>query len=376
VSLAYLLAENLRCWRKVELDLDPGLNLIWGSNGSGKSSLLEAAFLLGRGRSFRTHTSERVIAHGADRLIVFGRTCEPADSRRVAGAQDGRGATMDTAAAPGFVHQIGIEVARDGGTRARIDGRNAESLAELPGALPVQALDPDIHKLIEQGPERRRRWLDWAVFHVEPSFGPAWTRYMRGLRQRNAALKAGDASASAWDAELASLGEQLGSARLALLDRLQAVWGPTVACFTGLEPTLSLARGWPQETDLATALREAGERDRLRGTTTVGPHRADVQVRVKGRAAREVLSRGQQKLAASAMVVAQLKLLKDEIGLRPLLLLDDPAAELDEAHLQTYVREIGALECQMIVTSLRAEVSVFGSPNRVFHVEQGALVGV
>jgi DNA replication and repair protein RecF len=353
VSLAYLLAENLRCWRKVELELDPGLNLIWGSNGSGKSSLLEAAFLLGRGRSFRTHTSERVIAHGADRLIVFGRTIEPS-----------------------FGHQIGIEVARDGGTRARIDGRNAASLAELPGALPVQALDPDIHKLIEQGPERRRRWLDWAVFHVEPSFGPAWTRYMRGLRQRNAALKAGDASANAWDAELAALGEQLGAARSTLLERLQAVWAPTVAALTGLEPTLGLARGWSQDIDLATALRDSAERDQLRGTTTVGPHRADVQVRVKGRAAREVLSRGQQKLAASAMVVAQLKLLKAEIGLRPLLLLDDPAAELDEAHLQTYVREIADLECQMIVTSLRAEVSVFGSPNRVFHVEQGALVGV
>jgi DNA replication and repair protein RecF len=97
---------------------------------------------------------------------------------------------------------------------------------------------------------------------------------------------------------------------------------------------------------------------------------------VNNRAAREVLSRGQQKLVASAMVLAQLKLLREEISLRPLLLLDDPAAELDDDHLHTYVREIGALECQMIVTSLHAEVSVFGRPNRVFHVEQGGVVGV
>jgi DNA replication and repair protein RecF len=352
MSLAYLLAENLRCWRRLELELAPGLNLVWGANGAGKSSLLEAAFLLGRGRSFRTHTSERVIAHGADRLVVFGRTAGVCE------------------------HQIGIEIAREGGTRARIDGRNAESLAELPTALPVQALDPDIHKLIEQGPERRRRWLDWAVFHVEPTFGPLWTRYMRCLRQRNAALKAADASAFVWDVELATLGEQLATARSRLLDRLQPTWGPTAAALSGLEPTLALARGWPQDSDLLTALRETADRDRIRGTTTTGPHRADVQVRLKGRAAREVLSRGQQKLVASAMVLAQLKLLKAEQGLQPLLLLDDPAAELDAAHLQTYVAEIAGLECQMIVTSLHAEVSVFGRPNRVFHVEQGTLKGV
>jgi DNA replication and repair protein RecF len=356
MALAYLLAENLRCWRRLEIELSPELNLVWGANGAGKSSLLEAAFLLGRGRSFRTHTTERVIAHGAERLIVFG---------RVAGIR-----------ASSAEHQIGVEVSRTTGTRARIDGRNAESLAELPTALPVQALDPDIHKLIEQGPERRRRWLDWAVFHVEPNFGSTWARYMRGVRQRNAALKSGDASAQAWDAELSALGEELAAARSRLLDRLRSVWTPTVAALAGLEPSLALSRGWPQEVSLAAALEAAFARDRERGTTTVGPHRADVQLRVNNRAAREVLSRGQQKLVASAMVLAQLKLLREEISLRPLLLLDDPAAELDDDHLHTYVREIGALECQMIVTSLHAEVSVFGRPNRVFHVEQGGVVGV
>ncbi len=352
MALAYLLAEQFRCWRRAELELSDGLNLIWGPNGAGKTSLLEAAFLLGRGRSFRTHTSERLISHSAERLVVFGRT-------------DGE-----------LARQAGIEVSRDGATRARIDGRPAESLAELPGFLSVHALDPEMHKLIEQGPERRRRWLDWAVFHVEPNYGGQWARYMRCLRQRNAALRAGDGTFEAWDPELAALGEELAAARARTLEQLLPFWSETVLTLSGLEPSLTATRGWAADGSLASALADSKQRDLLRATTTVGPHRADVQVRVQGRAAREVLSRGQQKLVAAAMVIAQLKMLQQALGLRPLLLLDDPAAELDSARLAVLVAQVAALECQMIVTSLSSEASVFGRPNRVFHVEQGGVLRV
>jgi DNA replication and repair protein RecF len=352
VALEYLLAEQFRCWGRAELELSPQVNLIWGPNGAGKTSLLEAAFLLGRGRSFRTHTSERLIAHGAERLVVFGRTA--GESCR----------------------QGGIEVSRDGGTRARLDGRGVESLAELPTFLPVQALDPETHKLIEQGPERRRRWLDWAVFHVEQSYGALWARYMRCLRQRNAALRAGDASLEVWNAELAPLGEQLAAARARTLEQLLPFWRLTVVALSGLEPSLSVSRGWAGEGSLVAALAESAERDRVRGTTTSGPHRADVQVRVQGRAAREVLSRGQQKLVAAAMVISQVKLLRETLGLKPLLLLDDPAAELDSSRLAILVAEVAALECQVIVTSLSPEATAFGRPERVFHVEQGGVLGV
>ena len=165
MSLAELRIENLRCIESAVLEFSPELNLIAGENGAGKTSILEAIFLLGRGRSFRTRSSERLIRHHQPKLTVFGRTDDsPAK-------------------------QAGIEVASDGGTRARINGEAAASLLELSGVLPVQAIDPEIHKLVDQGPERRRRWLDWLVFHVEPSFGVHWARYNRALKQRNAALQ-------------------------------------------------------------------------------------------------------------------------------------------------------------------------------------------
>src|SRR5689334_24162538 len=177
MSLAELRIENLRCVESASLAFAPELNLIAGENGAGKTSILEAIFLLGRGRSFRTRSSERLIRYGQPKLVVYGRTDDlPAK-------------------------QAGIEIAADGGTRARINGENASSLLELSGVVPVQAIDPEIHKLVDQGPERRRRWLDWLVFHVEPGFAVQWSRYSRALKQRNAALKSGQPF-DLWDKEL------------------------------------------------------------------------------------------------------------------------------------------------------------------------------
>jgi DNA replication and repair protein RecF len=112
-------------------------------------------------------------------------------------------------------------------------------------------------------------------------------------------------------------------------------------------------------------------RDRERRSTVVGPHRADVLLRVRGRAAREVLSRGQQKLAAVALTLCQLEYLKAEHGLRPTLLLDDPSAELDQERLGRFIARVRALDTQLIITALDRDYRLFGEPQSMFHVEQG-----
>ena len=218
--------------------------------------------------------------------------------------------------------------------------------------------------------------MDWAVFHVEPQFVDTWIRYTRALKQRNAALKIQPAQASAWDPELARLGELIAESRRSFVERLQPYWQETVSALSGLEPELQYLRGWPQGVGLLEALRASRARDEARHLTHPGPHRADLLIRLKGRPAREILSRGQQKLIAVSMTLAQLYLVQELTQASLTLLLDDPAAELDREHLQSFIERVTRLRCQLVSTSLEPELHVFGTPNRVFHVEQGRVRSV
>lgn len=356
MALAELSLQDLRCIESARLEFGPGINLIYGANGAGKTSLLEAAFLLGRGRSFRTRLNERLIRHGQSFARVVGKTAAEADPERPA-------------------HALGLEIRREGveggGTVARLDGGPVKSLADLATAFPVQALDPDAHKLIEDSSARRRRWLDWAVFHVEHGFAGAWSRYQRALLQRNAALRAGSREVAAWEPELAREGEAMTAARERVMVALQPYWSEVSTDLVGLELTLGFQAGWDRSGSLADALTLSTPRDRERRTTTVGPHRADATLRAHGKAARDVLSRGQQKLAAVALNLCQLEYLKREHGLLPTLLLDDPSAELDQDRLGRFIARVKGLETQILVTALERDTRLFGTPDQVFHVEQG-----
>lgn len=345
MSLAHLSISGLRCLDQAALDLGPRLNLIHGANGSGKTSILESVFLLGRGRSFRTRHTDHLIARGRSHLTAFGQTVDPA-------------------------HRIGFEYRRDEAYTARLDGEDVRSLAELPAAFFVEVIDPEVHRLVEGAPGERRRWLDWGVFHVEQTFLEHWMRFSRALRQRNAALKLGQ-DARAWDAEVASNGEQVARQRTAWFESVRPYLNETIQRLSGLDVELTHYRGWGADKTLGEALADGAERDRARGSTLTGPQRADILLRVSGKAARESLSRGQQKLVASAMVLALLQRLRGEQGAAPTLLLDDPAAELDAHRLSLLVDLVGELRSQLIITSLDPNLRLFGQPERVFHVEQG-----
>ena len=347
MALLRLAAEDVRNIEAAQLELSPALTLIWGANGSGKTSLLEAAFLLGRGRSFRTRNTDRLIRYGQAHLRVTGQLA------------------ADIEPLP-----VGIEVRR-GSVTARVAARPVESLAELSRAFPVQVIEPGIHRLVEEGGHRRRRWIDWAVFHVEPQFVDTWVRYARALKQRNAALRTQPSEAALWDPEVARLGELISESRTRVVESLQPYWHEVLAALTGLPVELHYVRGWAADLTLASALESSRARDAARGLTHAGPHRGDISLRVHGRPAREVLSRGQQKLTAVAMTIAQLQLLRDRAQTTPTLLLDDPAAELDSVHLGAFIAQVRALRCQLVVTSLTSESQLFGAPDRTFHMDQG-----
>lgn len=352
MALVSLQVEQFRCLEKVGLSFDPHYNLFVGPNASGKTSLLEALFFLGRGRSFRTRRLERLIRSGQPEFMLVGRV-----------ERDGRETVL------------GIRGTRRS-TEIRVGGAAANSAADLAEHFPPQIIDPEVHKLLEEGPGRRRRFLDWGVFHVEHGFMGVWQRYHRALRQRNAALRRADAAqmARAWSAEVVAAGEQLAAMRAAYVKLLSEPLAEIGRLLLGLEVSVSYQRGWTADTSLADSLDQAWDRDLRYGITHTGPHRADVVAKVEGVEAKERVSRGQQKLVAAALTLAQLQLQEGTHPGRSALLLDDPAAELDAANLERLLAAVRTLPVQLFVTSLRPDLQSLGTPGRMFHVERGTVV--
>jgi len=344
-------ATHFRCLESAELALGPRFNLISGANASGKTSLLEALAYLGRGKSFRGASTASLTQHGKEDFVLFGEV-ERAQGKINVGIRNGR---------------EGLEV--------RVGGESASGAAALAEALPLQVIDPDVHNLVAGGPELRRRFLDWVAFHVEHDHLMIWRRFRRALKQRNAALKArsSEAAIRSWNAEFLDLAVQLDDSRRRVLELTADSLEEHGQALLETDLSFEYQQGWSREKSLETALEGGIERDLQMGSTQSGPHRADIKISYDERQARKLVSRGQQKLLASAMILAATETAQAALERPLLLLLDDPAAELDSDSIARLMAAVSALGCQVVATSLEPEALVFPEEPVMFHVEQGVV---
>ncbi|MFC5578799.1 DNA replication/repair protein RecF [Lysobacter niabensis] len=357
--------RNLRRFTDVSLSPGPGLNVLIGDNGAGKTSILEGLHLMAYGRSFRGRVRDGLIRAGQPWLEVFVEWEERWTSP-VGSARAGTGGKSRKAGLRHSGHEW----------TGRLDGGPVSHLGELCAALAVVSFDPGSHVLISGGGEPRRRYLDWGLFHVEPEFLPLWRRYSRALRQRNAFLKsrAGGAQLDAWDAELADAGEPLSAYRQGYLEALQPYYAALLA---DLAPgvgsgALQFQSGWRrEELSLADALLINRDRDLASGHTSVGPHRADWSLSFSALPGREALSRGQAKLTALSALLAQAEHHAAHRGEWPVIALDDLASELDRQHQQRVLDRLLASSAQVFVTGTERPPGLAALPATTFHVERG-----
>ena len=394
-------------------------NVIIGVNGSGKTSLLEAIFLLSRGKSFRHHQPKRYIQHHQDAVIVHARLNDSST--------------------------LAIQKQADATTVLRLNQTTVYNQSILTEQLPTLLIDPSSMDMLEQGSASRRQLLDWLVFHMKQGFHPQWVAYQRLLKQRNSLLKKSRQLTPVQLTELKSWDKGLAS-HAALIDhyreRVFSDWQPYFAkSITQLLPiyaeqlSLSYNAGYDTNIPLDIQLNERLEQDLQLGYTRIGNHRADIHVHwrssnlperanneaegsasaapkiiekvntaaklppIKEQAA-NVLSRGEKKLLITALRLSQLPLLlndeKNAIAIEkesngatlpndhnkaratPVVLLDDITAELDDRAIEVLLSTLAQLPCQVFMTSLTDDIlplvhKYWSEPN-MFHVKQGSLV--
>lgn len=362
VAICQLTVQHVRNLKQVELSPTQGINLITGPNGAGKTSLLEAIHILARGRSFRSRRNNEWITRGETAAQIVARTHQVSIDSDL----DAIKKTVT----------LGLEKSRND-WKARINGEKATRFGDLSRQLPLVVFEPNAHELVNGGPEGRRTFLDWGVFHVEHNYTQVWQRYHRALRQRNAALRehASASIISSLTPTLCAAANQLHQMRVMFVNQLQERF---IELYGNLQPQmpeakLSYQRGWSEKEDLSELLRNEQTRDQDIGYTRYGPHRADIALQHEQRALRGWLSRGQQKLLALLLLLAQQAVWQRYIKQTPIILLDDLYSELDKHHCSKVINLLQDMQSQVWITSTTAKLDRYACAT-MFHVEHGQVV--
>ncbi len=360
MTLSRLGIHTLRNLESVNLRPSPRINLIYGENGSGKTSVLEAIHTLSLGRSFRSHKHKPLIQWEKDRFTLFAQVLHG-----------------------GAEFPVGMERYGNGDVSFKVSGKPVGSVAELASVLPVQVIDAHTFLLLEGSPKVRRQFMDWLVFHVEPSFFPAWKNVQRCLKQRNSLLRRDRIESNelaVWDRELIELTQRIHECRLRCIELFEPVFLSLLEAFIPIPGvSISYTRGWDKAKEYQQVLADNFERDQQLGYTQSGSHRADLRINVEGQPAADVLSRGQQKLVVCALKIAQGYVYAQQTTGQCIYLVDDLPAELDANHRATLVDWLDRLNTQVFITGVEREPLLADWRDRtdvttkLFHVEQGTV---
>ncbi len=341
------------------LSLEKQLNIFYGENGAGKSSVLEGISILTSGRSFRTSKLDLVVKEDSDAFVVFG-----------AGSDQTK---------------LGVGYSKSKKQKSiKINGENISTLSSLSRIYPTQVLSPESYHLIDAGPQERRKYLDWCLFHVEHSYHETWKNYQSTLKQRNALLRTKNKSKISqqitfWDQQLCLFESVVTKQRSAMLELLltellKVIQDLGVKFFDGFK--ISYYPGYTGEYEKKLA--DSFHADCECGLTRFGPHKADIKIKVQGYPAKEFFSRGQKKVAINAMFLAQTVVLKNRTGKDSLFIIDDFTSELDESNQKELLQMLlQQKNVQIILSCLQLDslkwLKKRYNSTQLFHVEHGVI---
>ena len=344
-------------FRNIEqLSFKPGsrFNVISGKNGMGKTNFIEAVYLLGSLRSFRTSVRRELVRHeqAAARVVgVFGQ------------------------ASAGKTCEITIDKE---GRRVRVDGKLAGVEGDHFRSLPMVLFHPGNMELVQGGPEARRRFMDRALFQAELSYPELHRSYNRALSSRNKLLKDRSPdmrSINPFDAQLAQLGAKIMENRADLITKMRPLFEETVTEVSGgnIANLVYKPKVEGGSEELAAALAAAFPKDFERGFTSVGPHADDIIFKIDKQRARKFASQGQQRTLVLALKIAETKALAKSTGKMPLLLLDDISSELDRDRNSKMFEFLNTVAGQVFITTTHLDHIPLTDQRCDFKVENGRI---
>ncbi|KEY91461.1 DNA replication and repair protein recF [Candidatus Photodesmus blepharus] len=356
MPLTRLIIHQFRNIKSCDIELETGFNFLVGPNASGKTSLLEAIYMLGYGRSFKGVLTRYVIQNECDELFVHGRFLNTLQCEI----------------------PIGIHERRNGTKEIKIRGQSGQKVVQLAQVLPLQLIHPEGFDLLVDAPKYRRAFIDWGVFHIESEFYSVWSRFKRLNKQRNALLKvvSNYRELSYWDQEMARLSENISIWRGKYIEKINVM----VKCICNLllpefDIELKYYQGWEKNMLYKQILERSFERDQSLGYTLNGPNKADLKIKVDKTSAKDVLSRGQLKLMVCALRIAQGQYLTQMTGKPCIYLIDDFASELDSQRRKYLADCLKATGSQVFVSSISESqiFDMYDSNDRIFNVKSGVI---
>ncbi len=357
MSVKQLSIYNFRNLVNTKIDFHAELNFITGANGSGKSSILESIFFISHGKSFRTVKAETIVAYNTTEFVV--------------NIKDDRNRQLGISRSL-LLPQLEIKV----------NGSRIKKLSELAKNVAVQIVTPESFKLFFGGPKERRRFIDLGLFHVKHDFSAKWRHFSKLHKQRNACLrkKVSDKELAYWTEHFCEYSEIMAEYRFNYVETLKkelTIWLEILLPDLANRLMIHYSKGWINKKKLADLLIDSSDKDRQFGYSTIGAHKFDIKFTLNKQPLEVAISRGQQKLFLLALTFAQSKMIARVKQLKPILLIDDVGAELDQYSRTALAIAIKRLDCQVIITAIENSVLaplVASNENyKMFHVKQGEI---